>query len=185
MFTLFVRGARVRVHVSLLAESTYGSFSRTHTLRAARPGTDVYSVGLTPTRRVSLSGAPAGRKGKAEGKRCERVKERLWKIVRRRRPGETGEKLTGTQAGYKDKDIERRVHMWSDFFAHLSLLGQCLSLQGRARRSRSRMFRLFAGCLYPCPVSRPPVSDTQPSCVAAGLARRADAFGAVAPGESD
>lgn len=26
---------------------------------------------------------------------------------------------------------------------HLSLLGQCLSLQGRARRSRSRMFRLY------------------------------------------
>jgi hypothetical protein len=35
------------------------------------------------------------------------------------------------------------------------------------------------------PVCRPLVSDTQPSCVAAGLARCTDTFGAVAPGESD
>lgn len=69
---------------------------------------------------------------------------------------------------------------------HLSLLGQCLSLQGRARRSRSRMFRLYPRAVCtPVRFVGPLVSDTQPSCVAACLARRADAFGAVASGESD
>lgn len=61
-----------------------------------------------------------------------------------------------------------------------------LSLQGRARRSRSRMFRFYPRAVRtPVRSCRPLVSDTQPSCVAARLARRADAFGAVASGESD
>lgn len=32
---------------------------------------------------------------------------------------------------------------------YLSVLGQCLSVQGRARRSRSSMFCLFPGYLFP------------------------------------
>lgn len=176
-----------------MVESTYGSLARSSARRRSvnvRGDThtepDVSSVVLSrnivvgKARKVSFPTTifVARLKSRREERNARATGNRVKNAIRKKSHAARGKGERGQARCDASTEITGETH--------LSLLGQCLSLQGRARRSRSRMFRLYPRAVCtPVRFVGPLVSDTQPSCVAACLARRADAFGAVASGESD